>query len=99
MCALWDSSDLLARVQRDSGVPTTTAFPTTADWFAWLTQAESDWKPELAAEYPYHMFTAPTRLTTTDGGITFQFPLEAAPLAVEVYPSLTGERMTAATTS
>ncbi len=76
-------------------MPATTAFPASADWYAWLTQAEQDWKPLLAAEYPYHMFTAPTLMTTGDGGVTFQFPGESAPLAVEVYTAINGDRMIA----
>jgi hypothetical protein len=91
--ALFDSADCLARFQRDSGVPATTAFPTTADIYSWLTQAQAFWKPKLAAIYPYAMLTAPTLMTTADSGVTFQFPSESAPLAVEIYPSLVGERM------
>jgi hypothetical protein len=90
---IWDRNDLLARVQRDSGVPTTTAFPTPGDWYSWLTQAEQYWKPKLAAEYPYAMMTPPTLMLTSDGGVTFTFPNETAPLAVEIYSSLVGDRM------
>ena len=70
-------------------------FPAPADWYSWLSDAEAHWVPLLAAEYPYFMFGPPTLMTTADGGITFQFPGESAPLAVEVYFSLTGDRMTA----
>src|ERR1700737_1364467 len=90
---LWDRADLLARVQRDSGVPTTTAFPTSSDWYSWLTAAEQFWKPKLASEYPYAMMTAPTLMLTADGGETFTFPGETPPLAGEIYPALFGDRM------
>lgn len=80
-------------MQRDSGVPTTTAFPLAVDWYAWLTRAQGFWVPKLAAEYPYHSFVPPTLMTTSDGGITYQFPSETAPLAVEVYFGLTGPRL------
>lgn len=94
--ANFDAADLLARVQRDSGVPSTTAFPGSADWYAWLTDAEMYWKPLIAAEYPYFMMNAPTLMTTVDGGITYQFPGgETLPLAVSIYPSITGDEMKA----
>lgn len=93
--SIFDSADLLARVQRDSGVVAGSTFPATSDWYGWLSAAQMEWKPKLAAEYPYAMFNAPTIMTTSDSGVTYQFPGgEIAPLAVEIYPSLTGERMT-----
>lgn len=74
-------------------MPSPRTFPTTADEYAWLTEAQAYWLPRVAAEYPYHMFTAPTLLSTADSGVTYQFPSESAPLAVEVYATLRGPRL------
>ena len=91
----WDSADLLARVRRDGRISTSAAFPVTADIYAWLTRAEAHWKPKLAGQYPYHMFSVPTQMTTSDSGVTYVFPSETAPLAVEIYAALVGPRLIA----
>jgi hypothetical protein len=91
--ALWDKSDLLARCVRDSRTPSTTTFPASADWYAWLTDAESLWKPKLAGRYPNDMWSAPTLMTSSDSGVTYSISGETAPLAIEVYAGLTGPRL------
>jgi len=37
------------------------------------------------------MFEVPTLMTSSDGGVTYVFASETAPLAVEVYPGLIGD--------
>lgn len=91
--ALWDTADILARCKLESGLPASTTFPSDANWYTWLTRAEAYWKPKLASQYPYHMFGAPTLITSADSGVTYTFGSEASPLAVEVYTSLTGTRL------
>lgn len=66
---------------------------TDANYYSLLTEAEAHWKPKLAGEYPYHMFGAPTLITSADSGVTYTFSTETAPLAVEIYASLTGPRL------
>lgn len=91
----WDKTDLLARVRRDSRTPANATFPADSDFYAWLTRAEALWKPKLAGIYPYHMFTAPTLMVTSDSGLTYSISGEASPLAIEVYASTNGPRLIA----
>ncbi len=72
--ATWDSADLLARCQRESGVPAVAAYPLAADWYAWLTQAQHEWIREIASHVPEALYGPPTLLTTADGGETYRFP-------------------------
>lgn len=86
---------MLARVKRDARIPSTASFPADADIYAWLTRGEALWKPKIAGVYPYHMYSAPTQMTSSDSGVTYSISAEAAPLAIEVYASLTGPRLIA----
>ena len=94
---LWDAPDCLARCKLLSGRDklTSDASMTDANWYDLLTAGEAYWKPKLAGQYPYHMFGAPTQLTSSDGGVTYIFPNESAPLAVEVYAALVRPRLVA----
>lgn len=64
-----------------------------ANYYSLLTAGEAHWKPKLCSEYPNMMMTAPTLMSTADSGVTYTFGSDTAPLAVEVYGSLTGERL------
>lgn len=79
--ALWDSADLLARCQRDSG---TKAIPDEAvaspDWFAFLTEAQDQLTRMISAIFPAALATDPVQLSSTDGGLTYEFP--TAPMAL-----------------
>jgi hypothetical protein len=75
--AQWDATDLLARCRREARVPTTTEFPATADWYAWLTEAENRVKTDLAPVCPEALIGAPTAMITTDGGYTYTFAADA----------------------
>lgn len=92
---LWDNAYVLAQTKLLAGRNTLSsdASMSDANWYLLITEAEAHWKPKLAAEYPYHMFDAPTLMTSSDSGVTYVFPSETAPLAVEVYASLTGPRL------
>lgn len=85
---------MLQQFRDESGLPSSVTFPSDAQVYRWLTKAETIWKPKVAAVYPYHMFSAPTLMTTSDGGVTYTVSGETAPLAIEVYTSLTGDRLT-----
>lgn len=97
----WDGPDLLARVQRYSLEPATSQLTTEDDWYAILTEAESYVKPVLAVHIPHRMLSENglVLLTAAADNKTFSFPGLAAgemPLAVELYPSLSADRMLAA---
>ena len=83
--ATWDAADLLARCQRESGVPSTTAFPADGDWYAWLTEAQALAYDHFAAQVPWVLMGAPVTLTTADSGATYTFASSIVPLAVEIY--------------
>lgn len=69
--ALFDSADLLARCKRSAGLPAQSDFPVDADWFAWLTEAENDWKATIASQVPKSQWGDPALMTTADGGASY----------------------------
>ena len=83
--ATWDSADLLARCKRQSGVPSTTEFPADTDWYAWLTEAAGYYTSVWATHCPWFLMSAPTLLTSADGGYTYPLPTSTRVLAVEIY--------------
>lgn len=97
--ALWDSADLLARCKRLAARPATDEDkgPTdsTADdmWYALLTEAQQEYYNRFAAHFPWVLYTAPTKLTTADNGLTYTFPSSVTPMKVELYRSKAGEMM------
>jgi hypothetical protein len=54
-------------------------------WYLLLELAQSYWTGVFAVHFPYLMMSAPTALTTADGGLTYTFPGGIYPLAVELY--------------
>lgn len=91
--ATWDSADLLARCQRESGVPSTTEFPADADWYAWLTESQAHWYAQyLAMGLQPADWTAPTALETSDNKV-YTFPSSVRPWTVEVYTTDGGDLM------
>lgn len=90
--AIWDSADLLARVKRYVNRPATDESITDPDYFAFLTEAENHWKPILATHYPGPMYVPPTKLSTSDGGVTYDFPGGITPIGnVELYRNPRGD--------
>jgi hypothetical protein len=83
--AQWDSPYLLAAVKALAVRPTTDAAMTDAAWYLLLELAQTSWTNVFATHFPYLLMSAPTSLTTSDGGLTYQFPGGITPLAVEVY--------------
>ena len=84
-----DSADLLARFRRLWGGPTTTEFPTDADAYQFISDAQVKWVSTIASIAPHHMYGAPTLLASADGGYTYDFTSE--PIGqVEIYESATG---------
>lgn len=79
--ALWDSADLLARCLRDTGadrVPD--EGQSSADWYAFLTEAQDQFVRMLIGLFPQALATAPVQLATADSGFTYVFP--TAPLTL-----------------
>jgi hypothetical protein len=60
-----------------------------------LTDAHAYWYGQVAVHCPYVLFGAPTTMVTADGGVTYTFPSDTEPLAVEVYASATGPELKA----
>lgn len=92
--ALWDSPDLLRRCRQLARRPATDQAVTGLMWYDWLTEAEAEIFATLSAIRPEQFVSAPRLMTTTDGGYTYIFGLDAAgdpirPLGhAEIYPSL-----------
>ena len=61
-----------------------------ADLYALLTEAEARWKPILAQHEPGPMLAAPVLLTTSDSGLTYDFPTSLSYEYVEIYGSASG---------
>lgn len=88
---LWDSADLLARCKRYAARPPLDAQMTDADWYALLSEAQHHWFGVFAAHVPHVLWSAPVRMTTPDGGQTYEIPgLTGYPLAIEIRESRTG---------
>ena len=87
--ALYDTADLLARSRRAAKRPATDAQVADTDWYAWLTEAQIKWVSKIANVAASVMYGAPTKLTTSDSGVTYDFPSEPVG-QVEVRESPTG---------
>ena len=84
--ANWDSTDLLGRFLRKSGVPAVRSFPLDGDIYAWLTEANVHWHNVIAQHAPWSQYGEPVQLTTSDGGLTYDFPAGVFPIgSIEVY--------------
>lgn len=97
----WDSADLLARLKRTAAIPATTEYPTDAQAYQLLSEAQHYWMMEMATHVPESQYTAPRQLTSADGGVTYTFPnpwpggsgtVEA--YACEIYDRIDGRRLT-----
>ena len=88
----YDSADMLARCKRDSGLPSVTAFPADADWYAWLGDAQKEWFRTMATMVPWMLVGAPTIMSTSDNKV-YTFSGGITPLYVEVYEAVNGRLM------
>lgn len=88
--ALWDNADLLARCKFIAQRPSTDQQMADADWYSLMTESQAHWTNVFATQFPYVLVTAPTALSTADGGLTYTFPGGITPMAVEVYDSASG---------
>jgi hypothetical protein len=92
--ANWDADDLLARCKVHTKRPATDAGTTDANWFTLLSDAQLDEYKNISVHAPGVLFGAPTALTSSDSGVTYYFPDDAAgdpivPMGpVEIYDNL-----------
>lgn len=61
-------------------------------WYALLSEAQAEWYQTFAAMVPWVLISAPTTLTTADGGLTYTFPSGVTPIYVELYDTTTSGR-------
>lgn len=100
--ATYDSADLLARFKLWAKFPTQGTPPlTNPESYQLLGEAQQEVAVDLAAHCPWLNFSAPTLLTSADGGVTYDFGDDAegnaiTPLAVEVYAKASGRELFAA---
>ena len=90
--AQWDSAYCLAQCKTQAGVPSTTTFPADADWYNWLTSAQEEWYGRFCAIGLGHiLMEAPTLISTSDGGETYDMPSSAYPAGgVQLYKAKDG---------
>lgn len=70
---LWSSPDLLRRCKQHARRPTTDAAVPDDLWYDWLTEAQVEVFHDLFSRFPTLQTSAPTRLTSSDGGYTYTF--------------------------
>ena len=92
--AAFDYNDMLARAQRDTRTSGSADFPAATDWQAWFTDGENFIKGIVAYYCPRAEISAPTLMTTSDGGITFTFGSDSAGNAIEPFGNVTLYRRT-----
>lgn len=64
---------------------------TDAQWYALLTEAQQHWFSVVATHAPEWLYGAPTLLTSSDGGYTYDFPSGVYPVGhIEVLESTRG---------
>jgi hypothetical protein len=90
--ASWDTADLLDKVKRYARRPTADEGMEDTDWYALMSEAQNFWMGQIALHAPEVLFTAPTLMTTSDGGYTYVIPgLTTYPMAVEIRASRSGQ--------
>jgi hypothetical protein len=51
-------------------------------WFQWLTEGQTHWIQQMSATVPQVNYGNPVTMTTTDGGLTYRFGLDAEGRAI-----------------
>lgn len=96
--AQFDSADLLAQFELYANRPSTDEALTAAQKYRFLSDAQQDILAELATIAPKSQMSAPTLLTSADGGVTYTFGTDVDgnaiyPLACEVYARVDGREL------
>lgn len=90
--AAWDTNDLVTRCKRMAQRPEADEQTTAATWHEMLSEGQAYWMIMLATHVPEVNYGSPTKLTTADSGLTYDFP--SFPLGhVELRKSPTGAVM------
>ena len=77
MTTQFTTSDCVARIRRYLPNPQNLDFPANTDIFAFLQEAENETKRRLLQACPWLVLQAPTLMVTADGGLTWQYGLDA----------------------
>lgn len=91
--SLWDSPDLLQRLEDLLGRPSTDAVFTSPYKYRLLTQAEGEIKPMVAQHFPDMMWSAPALMTSTADKVFTLGSSVTEPLRVQILSSLTGRQL------
>jgi hypothetical protein len=75
--ALWSSPDLLRRVKQYARRPATDTSVTDEMWYDFMTEAQVEVFSDLFTRFPAMQWSAPLLLTSSDGGYTYDFGLDA----------------------
>jgi hypothetical protein len=75
--ARWDSSDLLSRCRTEAQEPESGTTTTDAAWYTLLSDAQDTVYRLFAQHVPHVLVSAPTALTSSDGGYTYATPSNA----------------------
>lgn len=70
----WDYAYLLATTKEEAGRPDTDLEMTDPKWDRLLSLGQEYWYQRIAALYPDVLMGPPTKLETTDSGLTYSFP-------------------------
>ena len=73
LTGLWSSPDLLRRVKQYARRPATDTAVTDDMWYDFLTEAQVEVFADLFTRFPDAQWSAPVRLTSSDGGYTYDF--------------------------
>lgn len=76
--AYLDRAALLAQCKLYAQRPTADAQMSDTIWYDLLAQSQAALIGKLASSFPAHFYTAPTKLTTADSGVTYTFGTDAA---------------------
>lgn len=71
--ARWDSEELLEKFKLYGQIPANTVYPTDAQIYGMLRDAQEYVMVEMASQAPHVNMGAPTQLSTSDGGYTYKF--------------------------
>ncbi len=69
--AQYDSADLLARIKVHAKQPTVSQDMSDIGWYVFLGDAQESIMAELATHVPEANYSTPTKMTTTDSGLTY----------------------------
>ena len=88
--AIYDSADLLARTRRALRLPSLDQPEVDAQLYQYLEEAQTFWLSRVAALIPETNYSTPIKLTSSDGGYTYDLPSEPLGGHMEILPDRRG---------